>query len=89
MTSEDVIGVRLREAQKELDRLREYQYAIVNDDLDVAVSEMKAIVLTERGAPEADKSLAATCLTSAGSPRLVHALGSFKTAEAAGRPAKA
>ena len=89
MTSEDVIGVRLREAQKELDRLREYQYAIVNDDLDVAVSEMKAIVLTERGAPEADKSLAATCLTSAGSPRLVYALGSFKAAEAAGQPAKA
>ena len=80
-TSEDVIGLRLREAQKELDRLREYKYAIVNDDLDVAVSEMKAIVLTERGAPEADTELAATCLTSAGSPRLAHALESFKVAE--------
>jgi guanylate kinase len=81
MTSEDVIGLRLREAQKELDRLREYKYAIVNDDLDVAVSEMKAIVLTERGVPEADVALAGSCLTSAGSSRLVSALHSFKAAE--------
>ena len=88
MTSEDVIGRRLREAQKELDRLREYKYAIVNDDLDVAVSEMKAIVLTERVAPEADVALAESCLTSAGSSRLVNALKSFKAAEDAMRADK-
>ena len=81
MTSEDVIELRLREAQKELDRIAEYKFAIVNDVLDVAVSEMKAIVLTERGAPEADAPLAMTCLTSAASPRLMQALESFVTAE--------
>jgi guanylate kinase len=85
MTSEDVIGRRLREAQKELDRLGEYKYAIVNDDLDVAVSEMKAIVLTERRVAEADTELAASCLTSERSARLVHALGCFKAAGEAGK----
>jgi guanylate kinase len=78
MTQEDVIGRRLREAQKELDRIGEYRYAIVNDVLDVAVSEMKAIVLTERGDGEADVSLAQSCRTGAGSVRLQSALGSFK-----------
>ena len=77
MTSEDVIERRLREAQKELDRLSEYKYAIVNDVLDEAVSEMKAIVLTERGAADADAVLAATCRTDPGSPRLRAALSSF------------
>jgi guanylate kinase len=78
MTSEDVIERRLREAQKELDRLGEYKYAIVNDVLDEAVSEMKAIVLTERGAPDADKGLAASCRTNSGSMRLKSALASFE-----------
>jgi guanylate kinase len=78
MTSEEEIERRLSEAKKELDRLGEYKYAIVNDILDVAVSEMKAIVLTERGAPEADVDLAASCRTDAGSARLKTALASFE-----------
>jgi guanylate kinase len=78
MTSEDVIGRRLREAQKELDRIREYKYAIVNDVLDVAVGEMKAIVLTERGEGDGAFALAASCRTDAGSERLKRALGSFQ-----------
>ena len=77
MTSESVIGVRLREAQKELGRVREYRYALVNDVLDQAVSELKAIVLTERGAGDGVSALAASCLTTAGSARLLNALGSF------------
>lgn len=77
MTSEDVIGRRLREAQKELDCIADYKYAIVNDVLDVAVSEMKAIVLVERGDSDADTHLAATCQTNARSARLLGALGSF------------
>jgi len=81
MTSEDDLQRRLKAARKELDRIAEYKFAIVNDVLDVAVSEMKAIVLAERGAPEADTALAATCLTSAASPRLMRALDSFKAAE--------
>ena len=78
MTSEEIIERRLREAQKELDRLGEYKYAIVNDVLDEAVSEMKAIVLTERGEPEADAALAESCRTDAGSARLTSALASFE-----------
>jgi guanylate kinase len=78
MTSEEIIERRLREAQKELDRLGEYKYAIVNDVLDEAVSEMKAIVLTERAEPEADATLARSCRTDAGSPRLKLALASFE-----------
>jgi guanylate kinase len=78
MTSEEIIERRLREAQKELDRLGEYKYAIVNDVLDEAVSEMKAIVLTERGEPDADAALAGTCRTDSGSARLKAALASFE-----------
>ncbi len=78
MTSEEIIERRLREAQKELDRLGEYKYAIVNDVLDEAVSEMKAIVLTERGEADADTKLARSCRTDAGSARLKMALTSFE-----------
>ncbi len=78
MTSEDVIERRLREAQKELDRLGEYRYAIVNDVLDEAVNEMKAIVLTERRDAQADDELARSCRTNAGSMRLRAALASFE-----------
>ena len=77
MTAEDVIERRLREAKKELDRIGQYRYAIVNDVLDVAVSEMRAIVLTERGEADADTALSETCRTSAASDRLHSALGSF------------
>ena len=86
MTSEEDLQRRLKAARKELDRIGEYKYAIVNDVLDVAATEMKAIVLTERAALEADKALAASCLTSVGSPRLVSALNSFKVAEGGPSP---
>jgi guanylate kinase len=78
MTNEDVIARRLREAQKELERIGEYKYALVNDQLDVAVDELRAIVLTERGVMGADVALAASCRTTAGSPRLAGALKCFE-----------
>jgi len=78
MTSEDVIATRLKEAQNELNRIREYKYALVNDVLDLAVSELKAVVLTERGDEEADVALALCCRTTADSPRLLGALKSFE-----------
>ena len=78
MTSEEVIARRLQEARKELDRVREYKYALVNDVLDVAVNELKAIVLTERGSDGADCALAASCRTTASESRLAEALKSFK-----------
>jgi guanylate kinase len=77
MTSEDVIARRLAEAQKELDRVGEYRYALVNDVLDDAVAEMRAVVLTERGAGDGVSDLAASCRTDAGSERLSKALKSF------------
>ena len=93
MTIESVIDRRLSEAREELKHLENYRYALVNDVLDRAVTEMRAIVLKERvqsgdvaavSAAGASKSLtpnattiADGCLTSAPSPRLRAALASF------------
>ena len=80
MTVEGVISRRLAEARKELGRVGQYKYAVVNDVLDVAVGELRAIVLTERGVGDGVSAMAASCRTDAGSARLVAALGSFETA---------
>lgn len=81
VTSEEVIARRLSEAQKELDRIGEYRYAIVNDQLDQAVDELRAIVLTERGEAGADRKLAQSCFTTSRSAPLVEALLSFEGQE--------
>lgn len=80
MTSEAVIERRLHEAHKELERIRDYRYALVNDVLDQAVAELRAIVLSERGVADGVTALAESCRTSAGSPRLRRALESFQGA---------
>lgn len=93
MTVESVIERRLSEAREELKHLESYRYALVNDVLDRAATELRAIVFTERIrtndnltviASKASKSLipsattiAAGCLTSAPSPRLKAALVTF------------
>ena len=77
VTSEEVIGRRLREAKKELDRLGEYRYALVNDVLDQAAMELKAVVLAERGEGGAVRALAEGCRTDVRSGRLQRALASF------------
>ena len=77
MTAEEVIEMRLQEARKELSRLREYRYAIVNDMLDLAVGELAAIVLTERADPDAAVAIAESCQTKVESARLHDALLSF------------
>ena len=77
MTAESVIERRLAEARKELERIGDYRYAVVNDVLDVAASELRAIVLTERGVGDGISAVAASCRTDAGSARLQHALLSF------------
>ncbi len=74
---EEVIARRLREARKELDRIGEYQYALVNDRLDEAVDELRALVLTARNDAAADQALARSCRTTAASARLEAALTSF------------
>jgi guanylate kinase len=78
MTNEEVIARRLREAQSELGRIGEYKYALVNDQLDVAVRELAAIVRSERGEGDGDEEMAKSCLTSAGSEKLRKALRSFE-----------
>jgi guanylate kinase len=77
MTSEQVIETRLSQARNELEQIWDYKYALVNDVLDQAVHEMRAIVLTERGAHDGVGGLAASCRTDARSPRLNAALESF------------
>ncbi len=77
VTSEAVIQSRLAEARNELKQMWDYKYALVNDVLDQAVAEMKAIVLCERGDRDGMQALASSCRTDAASPRLKAALGTF------------
>src|ERR1700686_4061027 len=51
MTEESVIQRRLAEARQELKQIWDYKYALVNDVLDHAATELRAIVLAERAAP--------------------------------------
>ena len=76
MTQESVIETRLANARGELRMLGDYKYALVNDVLDHAAAEMRAIVLTERGERHAAQ-MAAACLTESHSARLRAALMSF------------
>jgi guanylate kinase len=46
--TEEVIQTRLANARAEIEHWREYDYVIVNDDLDRAFSSLKSIVLAER-----------------------------------------
>jgi guanylate kinase len=77
MTSEEVIERRLREAGEEVKQVWDYKYALVNDVLDQATAEMRAIVLYERGARDGVAAIAESCRTEARSPRLMAALKSF------------
>lgn len=76
--NESIIETRLSEARTELRMIEDYRYALVNDVLDQAASEMRAIVLVARGeATPAEGDLAAQCITGARSARLETALASF------------
>jgi guanylate kinase len=79
MTSETVIQSRLAEAQNELKQIWDYKYALVNDVLDQAAAEMRAIVLSERGEDDEVRSLAASCRTDAASPKLKTVLRTFES----------
>jgi guanylate kinase len=76
MTDEAVIEKRLKQAHSELEMVESYQYAIVNDVLEQAVSEMRAIVLRERGEDDV-VAVAASCETRRHSEQLDAALKSF------------
>jgi len=46
--SDDVIAGRMARARDELSHYGEYDYLVVNDDFDTALSELRAIVVAER-----------------------------------------
>jgi guanylate kinase len=78
VADEAEIEKRLSQARTELRQLHEYKYALVNDVLDEAASEMRAIVLAARAqANAAESALAAQCRTSTHSAHLDTALASF------------
>ena len=54
VSEEVVIRRRLSQAKEELLRVWDYKYALVNDVLDQAVGELRAVVLTERGDGDAE-----------------------------------
>jgi guanylate kinase len=78
VTSEAVIQKRLAEARNELKQMRDYKYALVNDVLDQAVIELRAIVLCERGVRDGVQAMASSCRTDAASPKLRAALSTFQ-----------
>jgi guanylate kinase len=81
IANESIIETRLAEARTELRMIEDYKYALVNDVLDQAASEMRAIVLVARGdASPTEGNLAAQCVTGARSHRLESALTSFGVA---------
>lgn len=80
MTVEAIIERRLAEAQEELKQIWKYKYALVNDVLDQAATELRAIVLAERDGEGTDaqaRALADGCRTDHPSERLEAALGTF------------
>jgi guanylate kinase len=75
---EVIIERRLRGAKEEVKQVWDYKYALVNDVLDQATAEMRAVVLYERGVRDGVTAMAAGCRTDAHSPRLEAALESFR-----------
>ena len=77
VTEESVIARRLAQARQELMRVGDYKYALVNDVLDHAVAQLRAIVLTARGENGELRLLANSCLAKADSNQLKPVLGRF------------
>jgi guanylate kinase len=77
VTDPDEIKRRLQQARSEIERVWDYKYALVNDVLDQAVAEMRAVVLHERGVRDGVTATAESCRTAARSPRLCAALATF------------
>jgi guanylate kinase len=91
--AEDVVERRLAQASSEIQSVRDYRYAVVNDSLEDAVAELRAIVLFERGkrdSTEGDlsdiKQKALNCLTANRSPHLRQALARFGVELQGARP---
>ena len=78
VTEESVIARRLAQARQELLRVGDYEYALVNDVLDQAVAELRAIVLASRGEDGELRTTADLCRAQAGSARLQPVLRRFQ-----------
>ena len=76
--TEQKILKRLAAARNELKRIWDYKYALVNDVLDQAVTELRAIVLCERGEKDGVQAIASNCRTDIASPKLRAALSTFQ-----------
>jgi guanylate kinase len=76
--TEEEIQKRLAAARNELKQIRDYKYALVNDVLEQAVTELRAIVLCERGVRDGVQAIASSCRTDAASPKLKAALSTFE-----------
>ncbi|MEO1887688.1 MAG: guanylate kinase, partial [Methyloprofundus sp.] len=46
--SEDIIARRMRDAVNEIEHYGEYDYLIINDDFNIALTELKSIILSGR-----------------------------------------
>lgn len=46
--TEEVIGARLANARAEIEHWRDYDYVVVNDDLDAAFAQVEAVIVAER-----------------------------------------
>ena len=75
---ETEIKQRLAAARNELKQMPDYKYAVVNDVLEEAVTELRAIVLCERGERDGVTAVASSCRTNAASPKLQAALRTFQ-----------
>src|SRR5205823_568951 len=75
--SEAALQKRLAAARNELKQIWDYKYALVNDVLDQAVTELRAIVLCERGVRDGVQAIASNCRTDTASPKLRAALSTF------------
>lgn len=76
VTDEAIIQKRLAAAKGELSKVWDYKYALVNDVLENAVAELRAIVLYERGEGEFEAT-AKSCRTDAASSKLRAVLEAF------------
>jgi guanylate kinase len=76
--TEETIQKRLAVAKNELKRIWDYKYALVNNVLDQAVIELRAIVLSERGVRDGVQSIASSCRTDSASSKLRAALSAFQ-----------
>jgi guanylate kinase len=83
VTDEGIIQRRLAQAKQELLTLNKYKYVLINDRLDEAVTELRAIVQFERGeGGEAAADVAQKCRTTVHSAKLEAVLHSFEVSVA-------